>query len=232
MAAGDRGKLVREVAEVAQLLQQESGDSATLLDELTESAVKAVPGARYAGITVAARDGSIRTPSSTGRYPELLDEIQQRHGQGPCFSAAWEQHTIRIDDLTVDERWPAYGHDAVAHTPVRSMLSFQLFTGRRMTGALSFYAEEANVFDDDAVEVGLIFATHTVLAWRLVRREEQLRSALASRDVIGQAKGMMMERFKIDAVQAFDTLRRLSQNSNTPVAAIARRLVESGNARM
>jgi AmiR/NasT family two-component response regulator len=101
-----------------------------------------------------------------------------------------------------------------------------------MTGALSFYAEEANVFDDDAVEVGLIFAAHTVLAWRLVGREEQLRSALASRDVIGQAKGMMMERFKIDAVQAFDTLRRLSQNSNTPVAAIARRFVESGNARM
>ncbi|MGA8333045.1 MAG: hypothetical protein WB777_27740, partial [Mycobacterium sp.] len=118
MAADDRVKLVREVAEVAQLLHQEAGDSATLLDELTESAVKAVPVARYAGITVAARDGSVRTPSSTGRYPELLDKIQQRHGEGPCLWAAWEQHTIRIDDLAADERWPAYGHDAVAQTPV------------------------------------------------------------------------------------------------------------------
>jgi hypothetical protein len=104
MATDDRVKLVREVAEVAQLLHEEAGDSATLLDELTESAVNAVPGA-------------------LGHYPELLDEIQQRHGEGPCLSAAWEQHTIRIDDLTIDERWPAYGHDAVAQTPVRSMLS-------------------------------------------------------------------------------------------------------------
>jgi AmiR/NasT family two-component response regulator len=65
------------------------------------------------------------------------------------------------------------------------------------------------------------------LAWKLVRREEQFRSALGSRDIIGQAKGMLMERFKIDAVQAFELLKRLSQNTNTPVAMVARQVVES-----
>ena len=107
------------------------------------------------------------------------------------------------------------------------MLSFQLFTDQKKMGALNFYGEQPAVFDDDAVEMGLILATHAALAWKLLRREEQFRSALGSRDIIGQAKGMLMERFKIDAVQAFELLKRLSQNSNTPVATVARQLVES-----
>ncbi len=71
----------------------------------------------------------------------------------------------------------------------------------------------------------MIFATHTALMWSMVRRAEQFRNALASRDIIGQAKGMLIERFKVDAEQAFDLLKRLSQTSNTPVANIARQLV-------
>ncbi|HWF70413.1 MAG TPA: GAF and ANTAR domain-containing protein [Mycobacterium sp.] len=228
METGYQSRLVREVAELVQLLQQEVTNGDSVLDELTESAVKSVPGARYAGITVADRDGSVQTASSTGRYPTLLDKIQQTHGEGPCLSAAWEQHVIRIDDVALDERWPAYCRDAVEQTPIRSIMSFQLFADHRMMGALNFYAEQPDVFDDDAVELGLIFATHTALAWKLLRREEQFRSALASRDIIGQAKGMIMERFKIDAVQAFELLKRLSQNSNTPVTTVARQLVEAG----
>ena len=74
----------------------------------------------------------------------------------------------------------------------------------------------------------MIFATHTALAWNMLRRDEQFRSALASRDVIGQAKGMLMERFGIDAVRAFDLLKRLSQDSNTPLHEVAERLTSSG----
>jgi GAF domain-containing protein len=168
-----------------------------------------------------------RSQTATGRYPALLDKIQHVHGEGPCLSAAWERHVIRIDDLTLEQRWPAYSHDAIEQTPIRSIVSFQLFTEHQMMGALNLYAEQPDVFDDDAIELGLIFATHTALAWKLVRRETQFRRALASRDIIGQAKGMVMERFKIDAVQAFELLKRLSQNSNTPVAAVARRFIES-----
>jgi GAF domain-containing protein len=225
---GGHGKLVRDIAGLVQLLQHEVSNGDLLLSELTQSAVKAVPGARHAGITVAERGGDVYTAaSSTGRYPALLDKLQQTHGEGPCLSAAWQQHMIRIDDLTLDERWRAFSRDAVEQTPVRSIMSFQLFADHKKMGALNFYAEQPAVFDDDAVEAGLILATHTALAWKLVRREEQFRSALGSRDIIGQAKGMLMERFKIDAVQAFELLKRLSQNSNTPVTAVARQLVES-----
>ena len=224
-----RSGVIREVAELVHTLQQrEDADVETVLRELTQSAVGAMPGAAYAGITIASRRGEVRTVSATGRYPVLLDEIQQRNEQGPCLSAVWEHHVIRVDDMELENRWPAYCREA-RQTPIRSLLSFQLFADHNNMGALMFYAERPHAFDEEAVEMGLILATHTALAWNMVRRDEQFRSALASRDIIGQAKGMIMERFKIDAVQAFELLKRLSQSSNTALAIVARQLVESAN---
>jgi transcriptional regulator with GAF, ATPase, and Fis domain len=227
MAANRRSGRLLEVGELVQALQQQSTDVESVLEELTENAARSVPAAQYAGITIATRDGKVKTAWATGQPPALLDEIQQRYQEGPCLSAAWEQHMIRIDDISQEQRWPSYCRDALQQTPIRSILSFQLFGDHHTMGALNFYAEKPGVFDDEAVELGLVVATHTALAWNLVRRDEQFRSALASRDIIGQAKGMIMERFKINAVQAFELLKRLSQNSNTAVAVVARELVES-----
>ena len=230
MAASRPSVLIREVADLVQSLQRrEDTDVDAVLAELTQSAVHAMPAAQHAGITVASRNGKVRTAAATDRYPLLLDEIQQRCGQGPCLSAAWEQHVIRIHDMADENRWPVYCREAVEETPVRSVISFQVFADRHEMGALNFYADRRAAFDDDAAEIGLILATHTAVAWTMVRRDEQFRSALASRDIIGQAKGMLMERFKIDAVQAFELLKRLSQSSNTPLAAVALQLVESGS---
>jgi transcriptional regulator with GAF, ATPase, and Fis domain len=219
--------LIHQVAELAQTLgRQESADVDTVLAELTQSAVAAMPGAEHAGITIASRNGKVRTAAATDRYPVLLDEIQQRHDQGPCLSAAWQHHIIRIDDMQTENRWPAYCREA-SETPIRSVISFQLFADHSNMGALNFYADQPYAFDEEAAEMGLILATHAALGWNMVRRDEQFRSALASRDIIGQAKGMIMERFKIDAVQAFELLKRLSQSSNTPLAVVARQVGES-----
>jgi GAF domain-containing protein len=227
MAADRRSGIIREVAGLVQTLQRQGSDPDTVLDELTQSAVRGMPGADYAGVTIATREGKVRTASATDRYPALLDEIQQRHDQGPCLSAAWEQDVMRINDIALEHRWPAYCREAVEETPIRSVMSFQLFADDHSMAALNFYAEKPNAFDDEAAELGLILATHTALAWNTVRRDEQFRSALASRDIIGQAKGMIMERFKVDAVQAFELLKRLSQSSNTPLVDVAREMVES-----
>ena len=229
MAANRRTGLIREVAELVQTLQQQQqtdADADTVLGELTQASASAMPGAQYAGITIACRNGKVRTVAATGQYPALLDEIQQRCGEGPCLSAAWEHHVIRIDDMEREKRWPAYCREA-RETPIRAVISFQLFADHNSMGALNFYAEQPDVFDEEAAEMGLILATHTALAWNMVQRDQQFRSALASRDIIGQAKGMIMERFKIDAVQAFELLKRLSQSSNTALAVVARQLVES-----
>jgi GAF domain-containing protein len=226
MATQPRG-LIREVAGLVQTLQFAHADVDSALEELTASAVDAMPGAQYAGITLVSRDGKVRSPSATGQYPVVLDEIQQRHQQGPCLSAAWEHHSICIDDMSAETRWPLYCRDALQETPIRSVLSFQLFCDIHNMGSLTFYAEAEQAFDQDAAEMGFILASHTAVAWNMARRDQQFRSALASRDIIGQAKGMIMERFKIDAVQAFELLKRLSQSSNTPLASVARQLVET-----
>ncbi len=83
-----------------------------------------------------------------------------------------------------------------------------------------------NAFGPETREIGLVFAAHSSVAWNAARRDEQFKKALASRDVIGQAKGMLMERYGVNAIQAFELLRKLSQDSNTPLIQIATDLVE------
>lgn len=223
--------IMGEVAELVRKFGRRlTAEADTMLDELTTSSLSHLPGAQHAGITVAARGGSVQTVSATDRYPIVLDEIQQRHHEGPCLAVAWKPPLIRVDDITTEQRWPNYCADVAKQTPIRSILAFQLFSTDGTTGALNFQAERPGAFGDDAIEVGLALATHTALIWHMVRRDEQFRSALASRDVIGQAKGMLMERFDIDAVQAFELLKRLSQNSNTPLIDVARRVAGRGSA--
>lgn len=225
MTADSDGDILR-VAEDALRTLRDRPTADVNIDELTRNALAAVSGAEHAGITVACEDGTVHTAAATDQYPNLLDKIQQRHGDGPCLSAAWENHVIRIDDLTTVQRWPGYCRDAVEQTPIRSVMSFQLFASPHTVGALNFFADRPFAFDDDAVETGVIVATHTAMCWQALRRDQQFRSALATRDIIGQAKGIIMERFNVDAVQAFEILKRLSQGSNTKLVEIAHQLIE------
>jgi GAF domain-containing protein len=219
----------RRIAELVQELhgRPDAGADAVLA-ELVEHAAIEIPGAEYAGVTVTRDQRHIDTPAATDKWPVLLDEIQQRHGEGPCLTAAWEQQTVYVADLRRDERFPHYRREALESTPIRSIMAFQLFIAGRTMGALNVYAERPDAFGPDAREMGLIFAAHSSVAWNSARRDEQFRSALASRDVIGQAKGRIMERYGVDAVQAFDMLRKLSQDSNVPLIKVAGDLATGG----
>jgi hypothetical protein len=210
---------------VSDLHRRSSFDLPAMLRALIEGAAESVPGAQYAGITVTQRRLPPETASATHRYPVLLDEIAARCQQGPCLTAAAMQEIVRIDDLLGDDRWPLYRQETLAQTPIRSVLSFGMLREGGTAAALTFYAEQTNAFDDCAVDVGLIFSTHAALVWNMMRRDQQFRAAVISRDVIGQAKGRMMERFNIDASEAFQMLKLMSQDSNTPLAAVARRVV-------
>lgn len=225
---GEHNQVHMRLAQLVRELDREDVDELDgLLNELTHAAVEYVPGAMAAGMTVVERGRSVRTIGATSRDAEAADAIQERHNHGPCLSAAWEHHTVRVDDYGSDERWPQFFHDAINETAVRSSLSFMMFTDHGTMGALNLYGSEPNSFTDESVEMGLIFATHGAVLWGSLLRENQFRSALASRDLIGQAKGMLMERYHIDAAHAFGLLTRLSQESNTKVVEIARRVVEA-----
>jgi GAF domain-containing protein len=222
---GVEGTHLRIAEVVQQLHSRPDLDSDTVIAELAEHAAVEIPGAQYAGITVTRNHKHIDTPAATHKWPILLDEIQQLHREGPCLTAAWEEKTIHVADLEADDRFPLYRRDVLEQTPIRSVMSFQLFIVGETMGALNVYAEQPHVFGQPARDIGLIFAAHSSVAWNAARREEQFRQALASRDSIGQAKGMIMERYGVDAVQAFEVLRKLSQDSNVPLVRVATELV-------
>jgi GAF domain-containing protein len=216
----------RRIAEMARDLHNASGaDGGAMLSRVTDFAVSALPGADYAGVTVLLDRRRIETPATTHHYPKLLGEIQNRRGEGPSLHAALGSQPVRADDLSCDIRWPAFCLDAIAHTPVRSVMALPLFAGRQSLGTLDIYADLPNAFDEAAEDIGVAFATHAALAWDSVRRKAQFRKALESRDIIGQAKGMIMERYRLDANTSFELLKKMSQDSNTPLAVIAQELV-------
>jgi GAF domain-containing protein len=222
---GVEGTHLRIAEIVQQLHSRPDTDSDTVIAELAEHAAVEIPGAEYAGVTITRNAKHIDTPAATHKWPIMLDEIQQRHREGPCLTAAWEQKTIHVADLETDNRFPLYRQDALERTPIRSVMAFQMFIAGQTMGALNVYAEEPHAFGQESRDIGLIFAAHSSVAWNSARRDEQFKRALASRDTIGQAKGMIMERYGVDAVQAFEVLRKMSQDSNVPLVQVATELV-------
>ncbi len=222
---GAEGTHLRIAELVQELHSRPDTDSDTVLAELVEHAAIEIPGAQYAGVTVTRNARHIDTPAATHKWPILLDEIQQRHREGPCLTAAWDEKTVHVADLETDDRFPMYRRDALEQTPIRSVMAFQMFIAGETMGALNVYAEQPNAFGQVSRDMGLIFAAHSSVARNAARRDEQFKRALASRDTIGQAKGMIMERYGVDAVQAFEVLRKLSQDSNVPLVQVATDLV-------
>ncbi|PYE13559.1 GAF domain-containing protein [Williamsia limnetica] len=218
----------RRLADLAHEMSQHLPDTtATAFDDLIAGAVTHIRAAQYAGVTVVATDGAVTTPASTGDHPRTLDALQQQHRQGPCFDAATDHDSYFIADLHTETRWPRFCSDALSYTPIRAIASYQLFNTHNSVGALNLYAEDPNAFNQHDRDLGYIFAAHAAIVWAAVERGEQFRSALASRDIIGQAKGMIMERYNLGPIQAFELLRRLSQETNTRIADLAQRLVNN-----
>ena len=227
-----RQHLFTVINQLDELQRRGETDLESALLEIAETDVGSLPGAQYAGVALVEKGCHLRTLAATHVYPRWLNDVEREVREGPCLSAALVRPTVRIDDLATDDRWPRYRAVALDRTPVRSILAFRLFDDGKLMGALSFHAEAAGAFDDESIELGLVFAAHTAMAWNAIRRERQFQSALANlesalvnRDIIGQAKGILMERFDIDAAAAFELLSRLSQQSNMKLAEIAEKLI-------
>lgn len=222
----DANVLAETFGTLARTLQRQDDLQATLA-AIVAAAVHTVPGARHAGITVTGGRGRWATPAATDDLVRRVDRVQYETGQGPCVDAIREHATIRLSDLSTDRRWPDFVREAL-HLGVRSMLSFQLYVTGDNLGALNLYAGTTGAFDDDSEYTGLLFASHAAVAVIGARKLQQLDRALLMRDTIGQAKGILMERHKITADQAFALLARASQNSNLKLAEIAQHLNDTG----
>lgn len=218
-------RLHEGMARLARELQTYSGSVDGTLAGITAAAVRLIAGADYAAITLVEGKRLVETRAATGDVPRYLDRLQQDLGEGPCLDSAYEHQTVRISDMATEQRWPGFAA-AATKAGIGSMLSFQLYTEADNLGALNVHSQIAYAFDSDAEEFGTALAAHAAVALIGAQHDSQMRSALASRDVIGQAKGLIIERFGVNAVQAFEMVSTLSQESNTPVAALAREFVD------
>jgi GAF domain-containing protein len=197
-----------------------------VLFDVTATATEIIPGTDTAGVLLVGKGGKFESLAGTTDLPHRLDELQMTFNEGPCVEAALDDVIVRTDDFRAEARWPKYSAAAV-EIGVLSGLSIKLYTAERTAGALNLFAFKPNAFDAEDETTGVVLAAHAAAAILASRHGEQLESALSTRDRIGQAKGIIMERFGIDDVQAFEMLRRLSQDSNTRLIDVAQRVIDT-----
>ena len=215
-------ELAQTFADVARVLVAEDDVEATL-KKITTLAVETIDGCHHAGVSLV-QGRKISTPAASDDVPGQVDAIQYETDQGPCLDAIREHETFRIDDLAAEDRWPKFSKRAAEETGVTSILSFRLFAEEDTLGALNLYSKQAGAFDDEALAVGSVFATHSAVALAGAQHDEQMQKALQTRDVIGQAKGILMAQQDVSADEAFDILRRASQRMNIKLRELAERV--------
>lgn len=211
-------QLVREIAS--------PGELDRVLADVTAAAVQLIPAAEIAGVLLVKKGGDFESLADTDSLVAQLDKLQHDFGEGPCHDAALKQTVVRTDDLREEPRWPRYAPAAVEHG-VLSSLSFKLYTADRTAGALNVFSSKAGAWDIESETIGSVFAAHAAAAIMAGRHGEQMQSALTSRDRIGQAKGIIMERYGVDELRAFEMLRALSQESQLKLADIAQRVIDT-----
>jgi GAF domain-containing protein len=209
------------LAELAALsLDDESLD--TTAEAVVALAMSTI-GCEYAGLTVFGRK-DFRSLAPSDSLVEQADKLQHALRQGPCVQAAWDTDTYVANDLANDPRWPDFGAEA-ATLGFRSLLATRLAAGEHTLGALNLYSTRVRDFDDDDRDFARMFASHAAATLMTVRQRENLMTALDARTLIGQAQGILMERFGIDADRAFGVLRRYSQARNVKLRTVAEELV-------
>lgn len=171
--------------------------------------------------------GKVETPAFSSQVARDSDLAQYETGEGPCLDAIRHERTIMMADMTADARWPRYRERAL-ELGVRSMMSLRLFVTGDTLGALDLYSSQVDAFDERQRIIAQVFAIHCSVAVKAALTVAGLERALRSRDVIGQAKGIIMARQHVTETMAFELLRHRSQLENIPVRELAERMVTTG----
>jgi GAF domain-containing protein len=230
------GASSEEVAgRLGELLMGDAGIGA-VMDFVAHQAILVVPGASEAGIMLV-RGEKITSDAQTSDVIKKLDTLQLESDEGPCLVAAREGQVVECSDLGHEERFPTFAAAAV-RSGLRSSLSMPLRLKDRSLGSLNVHSGNAGSFTEEshaitsqlAETAAIVFANAESLQEQ-ARLAEQLRTALETRDAIGMAKGIIMERENVGREQAFEMLVRLSQNKNTKLREIAEQLVGSVEAK-
>jgi GAF domain-containing protein len=195
-----------------------------VLDRLARAACTAIPGVDYAGVSIGRRTG-IETMAATDPLVEQADQLQYELGEGPCLDAMGGKKLALVHDMRDEPRWPRFAPLA-AELGVLSQMGVEIFRQGSTVGGLNLYAGRPGAFDDTTEHAATIFAMHAAIALDKTMTVTHLTDALRSRQLIGQAVGIVMQRHVVDEHAAFRYLVRVSQNSNTRLRDVAQTLVD------
>lgn len=223
--------LARHLAEIATVLPTPGG--VAVVDRVVSLAVQTMDTCDEAGLCTRTTAPDRTTTQATGLIGEL-ERLQTQAGQGPCIETLAGLAWVYVPDLLDDQRWPTFSPAAV-RLGMRSALTYRLSVDGETVGALQLFAHLPGAFNANERAQGLIYATYAGLALALSRAREgeqaridNLNTALASHDIIGQAQNILMERERITADQAFALLRRSSQHLNRKLRTVAQDVVDTG----
>ena len=196
------------------------------VDKLVAIAVETV-GTSFGGITLIHDEGKrFETVGATAPSVVDADHLQYELREGPCVDASLTSQSFTSPNLADDPRWPTWGPQ-VSALGFHSVLSSEIHGRGRRMGALNLYGATETAFDDKDFEIAQIFAKQASLVLGYVLHETELMHALETRTVIGQAQGILMQRFKISSATAFALLRRHSMDNNTRVRDLADYIIET-----
>jgi GAF domain-containing protein len=196
------------------------------LTRITACAVHYVPSVDHAGISVVGGDGVLRSIAPTDGYPLVLDNIQRRFLEGPCYEAAATKQTLVVDDLALEPRWPSFVNKALGSTSVRAIVALPVFEDDGAHAALNLYADRPHVLDTQTQDAGSVVAQHLARAMTTGRRRKPLRALASASDSVAAAKRMLMQHFGIDAVEALSVLVRMSRRQEISLQALCLSILE------
>jgi len=215
--------LAKTLGALALDMQAQTTDE-DLLKPIVAAATVLLPGVSWAGLALVQRQ-KVVAHHPTDDIADDLANVQTILGEGPALTALAEHSTVVVADLTTETRWPRFTNAATARG-VHCLMAFRLFVHDRVLGALTMYGPTPNTFTEESVLIGEVIAQHVAVAVAGSAAEDRMRVAIDTRDVIGQAKGILMQRDSITGLQAFALLTRASQQTNVKLVEVARFLVK------
>lgn len=224
--AAETKDLAQTLSELARKLEAED-DTQVMLADLVAAAVEQIPGADEGSISIVLARKEVSSQSPSSDLPRRVDALQTETGEGPCLDAVYQERTVQVPDMATETRWPKFARRAAA-AGAGSMLSFQLWVEGDNLGALNLYGHEREAFTEESEHVGLLFVSHAAVAMAGAQKLDQMRQGLDTRDLIGQAVGILIERHKLDGQRAFALLVRASQQRHVKLRDLAADLVHTG----
>ncbi len=205
------------------------GDLDATLAQITRAAVEVLPDVEYSSITVKHEDGTLGTAAWTHEMLLEIDKAQYELQEGPCYYAAVETAHVTSPNLAADERFPKYGPVALSKG-IRAQAGIRLFDAPRSQGALNLYSTKVGSFQDFE-SLAALFAHQAAIAIGYASEVQNLNEAIRTRQTIGQAVGIVMERYGLTDERAFAFLTRLSQHRNVKLRLVAQEIIAASDHR-